>query len=227
MPFYVGDYLRDTGRLTTEQHGAYLLLIFDYWVSGPLPDDDEQLASVVRLPLPAWKKLRPRVEAFFQVADGQWRHKRVDIEREKSERLTEQKANAGHASAAAKRQRKINGRSTDVATEPPTEPQRNALPSQPQSPSSEAKASGADAPPDPIKELFDSGVKILTNLGVASKSARALVGQCRKEFGADGPVFDLLLKIERDRIQEPCAYIEAAIREHKTPKASNLGRAWA
>jgi uncharacterized protein YdaU (DUF1376 family) len=40
MPFYVGDYLSATGRLTTEQHGAYLLILLDYWKNGPPPNDD-------------------------------------------------------------------------------------------------------------------------------------------------------------------------------------------
>lgn len=81
MPLYVADYLANTSRLTTEMHGAYLLLIMDYWqTESPLPDDDEQLAAVCRLPSAKWAKIRPVIVQFFQVEDGRWKHGRIDKE---------------------------------------------------------------------------------------------------------------------------------------------------
>ena len=108
MPLYVGDYLRDTTRLTLPQHGGYLLLIMDYWISGPLPDDDVQLAAIVRVSVTEWQKsLRPRLSPFFQISEGRWRHKRIDQEIERATAYYEQRKIAGMASGAARRRNRF------------------------------------------------------------------------------------------------------------------------
>jgi uncharacterized protein YdaU (DUF1376 family) len=101
FPFYVGDYTRDTARLTTEAHGAYLLLMLDYWVNGAPPDDDETLATITKLPLAIWKKRRPALVKFFKIKDGQWTHARIEKEKEKAEQVGA--ANSDKAREAAER----------------------------------------------------------------------------------------------------------------------------
>lgn len=80
MPLYIGDYLRDTTRLTTEQHGAYMLLIMDYFMNGALPDDDEILASVTKLGERKWKQNRVHILRFFEIKNGFLWHERVEQE---------------------------------------------------------------------------------------------------------------------------------------------------
>jgi uncharacterized protein YdaU (DUF1376 family) len=92
MPLYVGDYLGDTGHLTTTQHGAYLLLMMHYWRKGELPDDDRQLSKIAKLPLKTWREYRPTLQDFFH--EG-WKHKRIDAELERMMRVSEKRAVAG------------------------------------------------------------------------------------------------------------------------------------
>lgn len=92
MPLYVGDYLGDTGHLTTTQHGAYLLLMMHYWRKGELPDDDRQLSKIAKLPLKTWTEYRSTLQDFFH--DG-WKHKRIDAELERMMRVSAQRAIAG------------------------------------------------------------------------------------------------------------------------------------
>jgi uncharacterized protein YdaU (DUF1376 family) len=92
MPLYVGDYLGDTGHLTTAQHGAYLLLMMHYWRKGELPDDDRQLSKITKLPLKTWCEYRPTLQDFFH--EG-WKHKRIDAELEKMTRVSLRRAVAG------------------------------------------------------------------------------------------------------------------------------------
>lgn len=80
MPLYIGDYLADTSRLTTEQHGAYLLLLMDYWRSGRLPDNDQVLAQITKLPIDTWLLHKGVLQGFFEVIDGELVHSRVEKE---------------------------------------------------------------------------------------------------------------------------------------------------
>lgn len=102
MPLYIGDYLADTSRLTTEQHGAYLLLIMDYWRSGPIPDDDVVLAQITRMSPDAWVKSRSVVTSYFTINEGHWVHSRIEKERGKAVDNTEARSKSGTLGAASK-----------------------------------------------------------------------------------------------------------------------------
>lgn len=83
MPLYIGDYLADTMHLSTEQHGAYLLIIMAYWRNrGPLKDDDEHLANICRMMVESWTGHRPTIESLFDLKSrpGWWVHGRIDKE---------------------------------------------------------------------------------------------------------------------------------------------------
>lgn len=101
MQLYVADYLADTAHLTTEEHGAYLLLLFSYWQTGkPLRGD--RLASVARLSNERWNDVEPTLKEFFHVVEGMWMHFRVEADLEKVDSKSKKNSDAGKASAKAK-----------------------------------------------------------------------------------------------------------------------------
>ena len=111
MPFYIADYLADCSHLTTLEHGAYLLLIMNYWQRGRvLPASDDRLANIARLSSEDWAMVRPALSEFFEQSASDWKHKRIEIELSKFRNKTEQAKAAGKASA----ERKLNGSSTAV-----------------------------------------------------------------------------------------------------------------
>ncbi|MFL9943696.1 YdaU family protein [Paraburkholderia graminis] len=102
MPLFIGAYLADTQRLSTEQHGAYLLLIMDYWMNGAPPDDDEELAQITKLSLSAWKKMKAKVMKFFSLSDGRWSHKRIEKELTAAKHNKSKAVEKARAAAAAR-----------------------------------------------------------------------------------------------------------------------------
>jgi len=81
LPFFVDAYLADTTHLTTEEHGAYLLLLMAMWRrGGSVPDDDADNARVVRLTPRRWRQVKERLAPLLVLGDGEIRQKRLQKE---------------------------------------------------------------------------------------------------------------------------------------------------
>lgn len=110
MQLYVADYLGDTRHLTTEQHGAYLLLLMAMWRSdGSLPDDGRKLARIVGCTPSRWAKIAPEVMEFFDVRDGLVTSARLTKELEKASEKSIKRARSGKLGARANALKKLKG----------------------------------------------------------------------------------------------------------------------
>jgi uncharacterized protein YdaU (DUF1376 family) len=74
MPMYWDAYLADTTHLTTEEHGAYMLLLAAMWRRNAwVPDDDKDNARILGLTPAKWRKIKARLietVSGFRVEDG-------------------------------------------------------------------------------------------------------------------------------------------------------------
>jgi uncharacterized protein YdaU (DUF1376 family) len=120
MQLYVADYLADTMHLTTEEHGAYLLLIMNYWQTGkPIPKN--RLSKIARMDNDRWTTVEVSLSEFFNDTGTEWVHDRIERDLEAVKDAQEQRVRAGRASAEARKRskqegnkRKGNDRSTTV-----------------------------------------------------------------------------------------------------------------
>lgn len=68
MKFYPGDYLADTQHLTTEQHGAYMLILMAMWTNdGWVPSDRKKLARIARVSTRRWHLIADDVMALLSI----------------------------------------------------------------------------------------------------------------------------------------------------------------
>lgn len=121
MQLYVADYLADTMHLNTEEHGAYLLLIFNYWQTGkPIPTS--RLARIARLSNERWTDVERSLSEFFNERDNEWFHERIERDLEAVRATQEQRIAAGKASAEArKHSAKVRSKASPNARSTPAE----------------------------------------------------------------------------------------------------------
>lgn len=103
FPLYVADYQADTAHLTTEQHGAYLLLLMAAWSrGGRLPADEKKLARIARVSARRWHLIADDVLEFFELEDGEVVSKRLEREHQKAVSKSAKRSAAGKRGVAAK-----------------------------------------------------------------------------------------------------------------------------
>lgn len=122
MQLYVADYLADTSHLTVTEHGAYLLLMFNYWQRGQsFKAKDQQslnkrLATVARMSNEEWADVAESLAEFFSVSPTEWEHKRIARDLEAVHLKSTKASTAGKASAASKKAKKPTPVQTPAAT---------------------------------------------------------------------------------------------------------------
>lgn len=100
IQLYVSDYLADTAHLSAAQHGAYLLLIFNYWQRGQaLSNTNDRLANVARMSNDEWAANKEALAEFFLVDGDTWSHARIDADLKAVTNKSLKASAAGHASA--------------------------------------------------------------------------------------------------------------------------------
>ncbi|EEW8153466.1 TPA: DUF1376 domain-containing protein [Escherichia coli] len=105
MQLYIADYLADTMHLSAEEHGAYLLLMFNYWQTGkPIPKN--RLAKIARLTNERWADVEPSLREFFYDNGEEWVHLRIEEDLASVREKLTKKSAAGKASVQARRSRK-------------------------------------------------------------------------------------------------------------------------
>lgn len=204
MPIVIGDYLGDTQRLTTEQHGAYFLLLMDYWRNGPPPADDSVLCSITRLKPARFRKHKSTLLSFFRVVGGRLVNKRADAEKIRAEQNAIRNSEKARKAANAR----WNGRSGDASSNAPS----NATSNAPECPSPSPYSVPTEQPEsvDPKKRVFDEGVALLVRTGSSEGAARSFLGKLRQS-ASDDRLTGLIADAIRLNITEPKAWITAAL----------------
>lgn len=152
LPLWTDAYLADTTHLRTEEHGAYLLLLFSAWRTADcsLPDDDDILSRTVGLSLTRWQTMKPTVMAFWRLNKKRkrWVQKRLQNEREKSVKKSSKARGSAVTGWKQRKSRNANAMRTQCYPEPEPIEKANTF--------SKRAAARKKSPIEELKEAFEN-----------------------------------------------------------------------
>jgi len=200
MPLWVADFVGDTLDLDAKEVGAYMLILMTMWGrGGTLPNDAKKLQRVARCGRD-WAKVWAAIEHYFTVEGDTISQARLTRELQKVAAKREVNAQSGARGGRAKA---LKSKEQGLA---------NATVSlkQPEPEYTDTNVSGADAPVDFAKAIFENGVRYLVDHGTSEQSARALVGKWRKTH-EDREIFEAFKSAKKAGATDPKSYIAATL----------------
>lgn len=231
---YCGDYAKKTARLSLMEHGAYTLLLDEYYSNeAPLPADFEELFRICR----AMKKaeqdaVKSVAEKFFPIEVDGMRHNTRADEMIARARPKMEAARANGAKGGRPRKNptgsengnpketheKPSGKPSGFSEQNPAETQGETIRARSPTPlkPTGAKAPDADASPiltDPKSIVWKVGVQVLTASGVSEGQARGFLGQYAKLD--ESKLAEVIGYLAANPKIEPKAYIAAAFKPKK------------
>lgn len=204
IPLFADAYLADTTHLTTEEHGAYLLLMMAAWRQEDcaLPNDDTKLARIAGLSRQKWASIKVTIMDFWEVENGRIFQPRLRRERA----WVAQKSEGSKKSAQARWSKQAPDNKQDGGMR--SQCDGNAPP-----PTTLAKAN--DTPS--VSDFWTYAVAYL------GEKRRPLIGKWRKDYGQAETVQAITAAQFANAI-DPVAYIERILRGAKA--SASAGEVW-
>jgi uncharacterized protein YdaU (DUF1376 family) len=131
IPLYPRDFLSSNSvdAMTTEEVGAYLLLMMRSWSEAPpatLPTDDATLARMARMTPARWAKSKAKVLKPWEIRDDRWVQPRLEVEYHKSVGIAELRSKVARVAAKSRWSSNANAMHDACSTHPPSN--ANAMP---------------------------------------------------------------------------------------------------
>lgn len=231
-------------RVKYDLQGALLNIVIETHLTGaPPPDDDFVLAGVLMASPRKARGLIDKLSAIglVTIEDGFVVDKTAVEDVAERRELRSAKARAGREggvrSGVVRRDKaRLAHGSSDFASDKPLENIKTSEAKSDEcfeleksreesSVSSLRSDTGAAAPPDPAKVLFDSGIALLAKSGISEKRARPILGKWRSIHG-DEAVIAALGTAQREGAIDPVAFIERCLRNSAQagPRETEDGR---
>jgi uncharacterized protein YdaU (DUF1376 family) len=122
--FNIADYRKDTGHLSTIEHGIYRQLIDWYYLDEqPIPDETQVVIRRLRLGSDEVKFLENVLSDFFVLGKTGYKHKRIEVEIKDYQEQAEKNKNNGKLGGRPKKtQSVISGLPDESQNNPNQEP---------------------------------------------------------------------------------------------------------